>query len=513
MSTTAPSPADHWATFTRRVGKVRALNGVLGMLEWDQQVMMPRGSGPARAQQTALLSEMHHARVSSTELGDLAAVILSDAAQVPDLGPDLPDGPTRAAAARAILSDHHRACAVPADLVARLAHGRSAGFAAWRQAREDDDFAGFAPALDHILDLVREQAACHDVGEHPYDAALEEFDPGTRVAHLKPMFARLGEALVPLVQASRQAEGPAPLPLHVPDSAFKKLNHHILDALGYDFDHGRLDLAAHPFSVGIHPLDVRITTRYRNDAPLSTLGATIHEGGHALYEQGLPVHLHGTGIAQAAGAGMHESQSRFWENQIGRSLAFFKWVRPALEEAVGHPVDPDQLYAAANRIEPGLIRVEADEATYNLHVIVRFELELGIFEGRLKAADLPEAWNAGYETWLGVDVPDMRQGVLQDIHWASGFFGYFPSYTLGNLYAAGFGAAVQDSLPTLWEDVENGHFQDILAWLRQNVHSRGRITTAPQIFADAVGERDPVADLMDHLYARQGALYGIQRPA
>jgi len=511
MSSVAPSPADHWAAFTRRVGEIRALDGVLGMLEWDQQVMMPRGSGPARAQQTALLSEMHHARVSSTELGDLAAVVLEDATC--DLGPDLPDGPTRAAAARAVQGDHRRACAVPAALVSRLARARSVGFQTWRQAREADDFALFAPALDDLLSVVREQAACHDVGDHPYDAALEEFDPGSRVAELQPMFTRLGEALVPLVQAARQAEGPAPLPLHVTNAAFAELNQHILQALGYDFDHGRLDLAAHPFSVGIHPLDVRITTRYRNDAPLSTLGATIHECGHALYEQGLPVHLRGTGLAQAAGAGMHESQSRFWENQVGRSLPFFRWVRPALERAVGHSIDPDALYAAANRIEPGLIRVEADEATYNLHVIVRFELELGIFEGRLTARDLPDAWNAGYARWLGVEVPDMRTGVLQDIHWASGLFGYFPSYTLGNLYAAGYGAAVESALPDLWTDIENGRFSDILDWLRAHVHRRGREDTAPRIFADAVGDRDPVADLVDHLYTRQGALYGIQRPA
>jgi carboxypeptidase Taq len=394
-----------------------------------------------------------------------------------------------------------------------MARARSAGFLRWREAREKDDFDHFSPALDELISVVREQAACHHIGDHPYDAALEAFDPGSRVADLKPMFTRLGEALTPLVQAARTAPGPAPLPLHVTDSAFAKLNHHVLTALGYDFHHGRLDLAAHPFSVGIDPDDVRITTRYRNHAPLSTLGATIHECGHALYEQGLPTHLQDSGLCQAAGAGMHESQSRFWENQIGRSLPFFRWVQPALEEAVGHAINPEALYAAANRIEPGLIRVEADEATYNLHVIVRFELELGIFEGRLTASDLPEAWNAGYHKWLGVHVPDMQTGVLQDIHWASGLFGYFPSYTLGNLYAAGFGAAAEEAIPNLWSDVENGDFSAVLSWLRDRVHRRGRTVNTPRIFADAVGERDPVADLVEHLYARQGALYGISRPS
>ena len=508
-----PHPTDTWAAFTSYVGEIRSLGGILAVLGWDQQVMMPRGSGAVRAEQTALLSKIRHSRVASTELGELAAAVLADALRQPDLGPELPDGPTRAAAARAMQTDHQRACAVPATLVSRMARARSVGFQTWREAREADDFERFAPALDELIAVVREQAACHALGDHPYDAALEAFDPGSRVADLKPMFYRLGEALTPLVQAARAAAGPAPLPLHITDSAFVTLNQHLLSALGYDLDHGRLDLAAHPFSVGIHPHDVRITTRYRNHAPLNTIGATIHECGHALYEQGLPIHLQDTGLCEAAGAGMHESQSRFWENQIGRSLPFFRWLQPALEEAVGHAIHPEALYAAANRIEPGLIRVEADEATYNLHVIVRFELEVGIFEGRLKARDLPEAWNAGYHKWLGVRVPDMQNGVLQDIHWASGLFGYFPSYTLGNLYAAGLGAAVEDALPHLWSNVEKGDFTEILSWLREHVHRRGREVDAARIFADAVGDRDPVADLVDHLYARQGALYGISRPS
>jgi carboxypeptidase Taq len=282
--------------------------------------------------------------------------------------------------------------------------------------------------------------------------------------------------------------------------------------MGYDFSRGRLDLAAHPFTLGIHPDDVRITTRLRSDMPLGTLGATIHEGGHALYEQGLPRDWFGTGLCSAAGAGLHESQSRFWENQIGRSPEFFRWLRPAMEAACGRPIDPEALYRSANRIAPSFIRVEADEATYNLHVIIRYELEVAIFEGRLSVEALPDAWNAAYAKWLGLEVDDPRNGVLQDIHWACGLFGYFPSYTIGNLYAAGFGKAVSRDIPDLPERVEAGDFAPILAWMRQQVHRRGREVDAPTIFRDAVGDCDLVEALVEHLYARQGVLYGIERP-
>jgi carboxypeptidase Taq len=275
--------------------------------------------------------------------------------------------------------------------------------------------------------------------------------------------------------------------------------------MGFRFEDGRLDDAQHPFTCGLHPQDVRLTTHLYCDDLLGTLGGTIHEGGHGLYEQGLPTAWAGTGLRAAAGAGMHESQSRFWENVIGRSEAFFQWFAPILDDELGGGgPSAAALYAAANRVEPSFIRVHADETTYNVHILLRFELEVALFEGQLSVADLPEAWNAGMVRLLGIRPPDLNQGVLQDVHWSSGLFGYFPSYTLGNLYAASFRAALETELPSVWELVARGEFAPVLAWLREKVHVHGSRLDAPALFVAAVGDRDPVADLEAHLRQRIG---------
>jgi len=284
----------------------------------------------------------------------------------------------------------------------------------------------------------------------------------------------------------------------------------VLETMGFRPADGRLDEAQHPFTVGIGPHDVRLTTHYYTDDLLGTLGGTIHEGGHGLYEQGLPMAWARTGLATAASFGLHESQSRFWENAIGRSLPFFRWLEPLLKaEWPALDITAEQLYGAANRVQPDLIRIKADEATYNLHIIVRFQLETALLEGRLQVAELPDAWNDAYERIVTVRPTDVVDGVLQDVHWASGLFGYFPSYTMGNLYAASFRRQMELDVPEMWTLVERGDFAPILGWMRQKVHERGHIVDAPQIVRDAVGDRDPVADLVDHLRERQGALYGI----
>jgi carboxypeptidase Taq len=293
----------------------------------------------------------------------------------------------------------------------------------------------------------------------------------------------------------------------------RRLSLRVMRDLGFDMKAGRLDLAEHPFSSGIATGDTRITTHLLPDNLLASLGAVTHEAGHGMYEQGLPAAWAGTGLNRAAGYGMHESQSRFWENFIGRSLPFCRYavarmqgIWPDLE------LGAEQLYGAANRVERSLIRIFADEATYNLHIIVRFEVELGILEGALEARDLPEAWDAAYRRVVGVVSRSARDGVLQDVHWSSGLFGYFPSYTIGNLYAASLGATLQDALPDLWAQVERGEFREILGWLRKHIHARGAYADAPEILRAAVGDRDPVEDLVAHLWRRQGAVYGVSRP-
>jgi carboxypeptidase Taq len=328
------------------------------------------------------------------------------------------------------------------------------------------------------------------------------------------MFERLGRELNVLLDAIQAQPHPAGFDAKLDIEGQRRLSDRVLTDLGFDREHGRIDLSEHPFSVGLAIDDVRITTHYHADNFLAALGGTIHECGHGMYEQGLPAHWAGTGLDKAAGMGLHESQSRFWENFIGRSEAFCRYLAPRMQGIWPTlAVTPEALYAAMNRVERSLIRIFADEATYNLHVIARFDLEVRIVEGELQAADLPAAWDDAYRRIVGVVAPSDKQGVLQDVHWSGGAFGYFPSYTIGNLYAASFGAKIEEDLPSIWADVERGSFAGVLAWLRTHVHAKGHFQDAPQLFREVVGKRDPVADLMGHLWSRHGKLYGATRPA
>ena len=281
-------------------------------------------------------------------------------------------------------------------------------------------------------------------------------------------------------------------------------------ALGFRATDGRLDEAEHPFTLGLSPGDVRLTTHYHTDNLLGTLSGTIHETGHGLYEQGLP-RRPGTLTDKAVGMGIHESQSRFWENTIGRSLPFCRWLSRQLAAQLSGPVpSPERLFGAANRVQPSLIRIMADETTYNLHIIVRFQLELALIQGTLEAADLPDAWADAYDRTLGVRPADLRTGVLQDVHWCSGLFGYFPSYTLGNLYASSFRYALEDAVPDLWSQIEAGDFAPTLAWLRTHIHSAGSLKDTPDLLADVIGtDRDPVADLVRHLSERHAQVAAL----
>lgn len=487
-----------WSAFKERVSDLEALAGAMGVLEWDQQVMMPSAGAEGRGATMALLSRIYHERVVDPALGELVATLAAD-----------PD-PTRRAAARVIGRRHSRAVRVPTALVGAFASAGSAGFAAWLRAREDQRWSTFAPALEELVRLAREVSACHGPADHPYDHLLAEFDPGSTTAQVTAMFSRLAGELSTFVRSldGRPHPDEVAIPCSVEDTL--AISREVATALGYRFDQGRLDVSQHPFTVGIGPGDVRITTHPYADNLGGTLWGTIHETGHALYEQGLPVELRGTGLSEAASTGMHESQSRFWENFIGRSQAFARWLTPRLNAR--YPdlgLDADRLFAASNRVKSSFIRVHADEATYNLHILIRFELERDLIAGSLTVAELPDAWDAAYERLLGIRPPDLLQGALQDVHWSSGMFGYFPSYTMGNLYAASLAAAMTQQLPDLWERVEAGDFAPILGWLREKVHSRGKLLDAPDLLREAAGDRDPVADFMAHLRGRQGRVYGV----
>lgn len=493
-----------WNELVEHLKEIEILDGVGATLGWDEQTYMPKKAAPLRGHQMALLSRLSHERRTDPRLGRWLETL--------DTG-----DPVQRACARNLGRMYRREQRVPAALVDKLARARSEGFAAWVEAKTTSDWSRFLPSLRTLTELTLERARAIDAGRHPYEVLLEEYDPGTTVEGLRAMFARLRDGLVPLLEAVSARPSPAPITDAVPLPAQWRLSGAVAASLGFDFDGGRLDRAEHPFSTAQGEGDVRITARLEERDLLGGLGGTIHETGHALYEQGLPFALAGTTVKEAASYGLHESQSRFWENYVGRSLPFARWLaNTAQQELAGDcPAamrDAEAIFRAQNRVARSLIRTQADEVTYNLHIIVRFEIELAIFEGTLPLEDVPAAWNDKYERYLGVVPPDAARGVLQDVHWSSGAFGYFPSYTLGNLYAASLGEAMEAAIPSLWSDVERGDFSRPLAWLRQHVHSRGHLLEAPELVHDAVGERDHVESLLRYLWQRVGGLYGVTRP-
>ncbi|AKF09904.1 carboxypeptidase M32 [Sandaracinus amylolyticus] len=493
-----------WSALVAHLTEIETLDGVMGVLGWDEQTYMPKKAAELRGAQLALLSRLHHERTTDARIGRWIELLEGDRATASD--------PIRSACLRNLGRTYRREKRVPAELVDKLARARSEGFQAWIEAKKNADFARFAPVLQTLLDLSRRRAETIDEKRHPYEVLLEQYDPGTSVESLRSMFARLREGLVPLIEAiSAQPQQPE-LGGGWDETKQWALSREVAAALGYDFDGGRLDPSEHPFSTGQGPGDVRITAHLDANDLLSGLGGTIHETGHALYEQGLPVAHTGTTVREAASYGLHESQSRFWENYVGRSKPFATWLAGVVKKHFPEKAQsPDAIYRASNRVERGLIRVQADEVTYNLHVVIRFEIELALFEGTLAVKDLPSAWNTKYREYLGITPPDDARGVLQDVHWSGAAFGYFPSYTLGNLYAASFGAAMQQAIPDLWARVERGDFAPILAWLREKVHAQGHVLEAPEIVRAAVGDRDHVEDLLAYLWGRQGAIYGVKR--
>jgi carboxypeptidase Taq len=488
-----------WSALKQRLEELDNLGSAMGLLEWDQQTHMPSGGAVHRGAQLATLSAIHHERLTDPRLTEWMEAIDS-------AGSD----PIQKAAIRNTRRQHTRATQVPVDLVRAFARARADGFTAWGTARESGSFADFVPALRELVALTRQVVQCYGPAEHSYDHLLESYDPGSRTAELQPMFGRLRSELSEFVAACGEVSGPEPLNLQISMAEQMRLNERVVKALGFRGSDGRLDRSIHPFTVGLGPHDVRLTTRVHELDPLSTLGGTIHECGHGMYEQGLPMDLAGTGLCSAAGMGLHESQSRFWENIIGHSRAFCSWLCDEMKSAwPGLDISTERIYGASNRVMPSFVRVEADEATYNLHIVVRFQLELALIEGSLEVEDLEQAWSDAYEEVLHIRPTTPVQGVLQDVHWASGLFGYFPSYTIGNLYSASFRFQMEEDLPDMWDQVAAGEFGAVLDWLRSHIHQKGHTLDAPQIFEEAVGDRDPVADLMAHLKSRSGSLYGV----
>jgi carboxypeptidase Taq len=482
----------------RRIG---AVNGALAMLGWDQSTMMPEGGARARAEQMATLSVLRHEWITDRRLGDQLALAAEEADRLDDWQ-------------RANLREMQRQWRHATALTPKLVEARSKATMAcemvWRKARRDDDFKPFARAFRPVLELTREVAAAKSAafGLGPYDSLLDEYEPGGRSAAIDRLFADLAGFLPDFIDRAlaRQDKKPAPLPLQGPFSieTQREVGLKFMKALGFDFNRGRLDVSAHPFTGGV-PDDVRITTRYAEDDFTKALMGVLHETGHALYELGLPKAWRDQPVGEARGMVLHESQSLLVEMQVCRGPEFLQFAAPLLRKAFGgqgdawSEVNLQRIYA---RVKPDLIRVDADEVTYPAHVMLRYRLEQAMLNDDLTIDDLPGAWNDGMQTLLGVDVPDFARGCMQDIHWAVGSIGYFPTYTLGALSAAQLFAAAKAQDAAILPGIARGDFKPLLRWLRGNVHAKGALLTTDDVLRQATGKPLSAAAFKAHLKAR-----------
>ena len=515
--------------------EARLLEHTAAVLSWDQETYMPERAVEERSGQQALLQSIIHQRNTSDRVGELLESLRQQYGEAVRGGgerggaDDGADNDTdhngvdrdeidREEVERAFVREKERqyrqSTRIPARLVREMAETASRGQHAWAAARHADDYNQFKPWLEKLLRLSREMADALGHNGNRYDALLDQYEPYARTDEITAVFATLRAGLVDLVGRI----GVAPqvdtsfLNSSFPEDRQEAISRRVMTALGYDVNRGRLDRSAHPFTTSLGAHDVRITTRYDETLLTSGLFSTIHETGHALYELGVADSLHGTILAEGTSLGIHESQSRMWENMIGRSREFWTYWLPELKRTF-----PDQLqdvsleafYRGINRVEPSLIRVEADEVTYGLHVILRFELEQALITGDLTVDDLPGAWNEKSRHLLGVEPPDYAHGVLQDVHWSFGAFGYFPTYALGNLYAAQFLTVMERDMPTMWSAVAEGQIGEILTWLRRRIHRYGKVRSAGTLTQEITGQPLDPSYFIDYLNRKYGEIYRI----
>ncbi|HRC43925.1 MAG TPA: carboxypeptidase M32 [Nitrospira sp.] len=498
-------------SLTTRLLEIRRIQSAAAVLSWDQETYMPAGGGAARAEQIATLEGLAHHRLVSAEIETLLTEWIDPAT---GQAADSWDEPSRSLL-RETWRDFSRAKKLPSDFVIRLSRECSLAQQAWVTAREESRFSKFLPSLKIILGLKRDEARYLGYRNSPYDALLDTYEPGATIAQLAPLFTQLRERLVPLlrrVQASHVTIDDRCLHQSFDQSKQVEFGRLVLTAMGYNFERGRLDLSAHPFTTSFHPTDVRITTRvFEKDLP-SCLFSCIHEGGHGLYDQGLDPRYYGSPLGESVSLGFHESQSRLWENCVGRSRAFWHCFYPMLQHTFPQQladVPLDRFYAAINRATPSLIRVEADELTYNLHIMLRVEIEQALIEGRAEPDDLPGLWNEKIQSYLGIVPERDAEGVLQDVHWSMGAFGYFPTYTLGNLYSVQFFEQATLDLPQLEEDMRAGHLLPLRRWLEQKIHRWGRMFTPDHLARRVTGSGVNPEPFLRYLETKYAELYRL----
>ena len=478
------------------------------VLSWDQETYMPKGGAEIRARQLATISGMVHRRVTSDEYGELL-----EAAEQAVAGEE-PDSP-RVANVREVRRGYDLAVKIPAELVEEIARTSTLARRAWVDARDANDFPKFLPWLEKNVELSRRKADCLGYDDQPYDALVDTYEQGETTESIAEMFRPLREALVDLfgrILASGNKVDTSPVHAQYPIETQKRIGRQAAEMIGFDFGRGRIDVTAHPFCSGAGPDDVRLTTRYSGDFFNEAFFGTLHEAGHGIYEQGLRMENWGTPMGEAISLGLHESQSRMWENLVGRSRGFWTYFFPTLKEAFPEALgngDPEAFYRAINKVRPSRIRVEADEVTYNLHIFLRFELEQALVNGELKPADLPGVWNETFKDYFQIEVGDDRHGCLQDIHWAMGGIGYFPTYSLGNLYASQLFAAAKRDLGDLSEQFARGEFATLKGWLNEKIHREGSRLQPRRLVEAITGSAPSHEPLLEHLENKYGEIYGL----
>jgi carboxypeptidase Taq len=499
---------ERYQQFRELVGEVFDLDAVGAILEWDQQTCMPSGGAQVRAMQIATINRLWHEKLSGDEF---YAALKAAKEETASLDPDSDE----VRVVRHMEREVDRWRKVPSEWVSEFKRMTALAHQSWEEARANDDFAHFQPHLEEIVKLRRDYSDFFAPHDHPYDPLLDYFEPGMKTSEVKAVFDELRPRQVELVREIAERGAPvddAVLHQGYDESRQWDFGIEVARTIGYDFECGRQDKAAHPFTTSFGIGDVRITTRFDPKYLGTALFGTIHEAGHAMYDQGVSPSLDRTDLITGASYGVHESQSRMMENLIGRSRSFWVGFYPRLQEyfpsQLGE-VDLESFYRAINKVEPSLIRVEADEATYNLHIMLRFEIELGLLENKLSVADLPEVWNSKMEEYLGLAPPNDADGVLQDVHWSSGYIGYFATYSLGNLMASQIWDKMEEDIPDLTNQIERAQFTELLSWLRENVHQHGAKFEPLELLQRITGNTLSVEPYLHYLSTKFGDIYNL----
>lgn len=486
------------------LGEVSDLGRAAAVLGWDQQVNMPPGGGEARGRQLGTLGKIAQEKFIADGVGQL----------LDDLKSEFEPGSDEAAMIRVAARSYEKAKRVPPSFIVEQAVVTAKAFDAWVEAKAKSDFSIFQPHLEKVVELVRKYVSFHPQADHPYDTLLDDYEPGMKTADVQAIFDELRPQQVELIKAiaaSKQVKD---------DFLHKKYNEKkvwgfsetIIKRFGYDFNRGRQDKAPHPFETTFSVNDVRITNRFETDNPLATLFSAMHESGHAMYEQGINPAYERTALESGASLAIHESQSRMWENIVGRSFPFWEHFYPALKEIFPSQLDGvgvRAFYKGINKVEPSLIRVNADEATYNLHIMLRLELEIAMVEGKVNVKDLPEIWNAKMQEYLGIVPPNDAKGVLQDVHWSGGSIGYFSTYALGNLVSAQLWEKIEKDIKGLDENFRKGDFSELLGWLHKNIHQYGRKFEPQTLMLNVTGSKITPAPYVRYLKKKYGEIYGL----